>query len=144
MVNLGSNQLDSDNKLRADECNSSTTPICSKPNCDVVHKNHNHLPNNLPHDYCKANNLRIFHQNIRGISHKIDRLLISLLHNAPHVLWLTEHHVWTEEVEKVNLGQYTLGAQFCRQSYKQGGVSMFPNTSSLILLTLINTIERKT
>jgi hypothetical protein len=135
MVNLDSNQIDSDDKLWADEYNSCTTPKCSEPNYDV-HKNHNHLPNNLPHDYCKANNLRIFHQNIRGISHKIDEFLISLLHNAPHVLWLTEHHLRTEEIEKVDLGQYNLWAQFCRQSYKQGGVSIY--VSKYIQFNTIN------
>jgi hypothetical protein len=48
-INLGSNQIDSDNKLRADKCNSCTTPKCSKPDYEDVHKNHNHLHNNLPH-----------------------------------------------------------------------------------------------
>jgi hypothetical protein len=123
MADLGSNQIDSDNKLRDNEYNSCTTPKCSKPNYDV-HKNHNHLPNNLSYDNCKANNFRILHQDIWGISHKIDEFLISL-YNAPPVLCLSEHHLRTEEIENVNLGQCTLGAQFCRQSYKQGGVSIY-------------------
>jgi hypothetical protein len=122
MANLGSNQIDSDDKFRDNEYNSCMAPKCSKPNYDV-HKNH--LPNNLSYDNCKANNFRIHYQNIRGISHKIDKFLILLLHNAPRVLCLSEHHLRTEERENVNLGQYTLGAQFCRQTYKQGGISMY-------------------
>jgi hypothetical protein len=125
VAKLGSNQIDSDNKPRDNEHNSCTIPEYSKPNYDVVHKNHNHLLNNLSYDNSKANNFRIFHQNIWGISHKTDKFVISLLHNAPNVLCLTEHHLRTEEIVNVNLGQYTLGAQFCRQTYKQGGVSMF-------------------
>jgi hypothetical protein len=146
MVNLDSNQTDCDNKLKDNEYNSCATSKCSKPNYDV-HKIYNHSPNNLSYDNCKENNFRILHQNIRGIfhtideflisllshtidkflisllSHKIDKFLISLLHNAPHVLCLTEHHLQT--VGNVNLGHYTLGAQFCRQTYKQGGVSIY-------------------
>jgi hypothetical protein len=123
MANLGSNQIDSDNELRDNEYNSCTTPKCSKPN--YVHKNYNHLPNNLSYDNCKVNNFRSLHQNIWGISHKFDEFLILLLHNAPPVLCLSEHHLRIEEIENVNLGQYTLEAQFCRQSYKQGGVSIY-------------------
>ena len=31
----------------------------------------------------------------------------------------------TEEIGNVNLGQYTLGATFCRQTYKHGGVCIY-------------------
>jgi len=39
-------------------------------------------------------------------------------HIAPQVICLTEHHLMTEKIGNVNLGQYTLGASFCRQIYK--------------------------
>jgi hypothetical protein len=57
MVNLDSNQMDCDNKLR----DKNTTSKCSKPNYDVVHKNYNQSPNNLLYDNCKENNSRILH-----------------------------------------------------------------------------------
>jgi len=41
---------------------------------------------------------------------------MSLSSNAPQVNCLTEHHLMTEEIGNVNLGQYTLGATFCRQT----------------------------
>ena len=66
--------------------------------------------------------MKILHQNIQGISHEIDEFLISLSHNTPNVLCLTEHHLRTEEINNLHLGQYTLGAYFCRRIYKQGGV----------------------
>jgi len=31
----------------------------------------------------------------------------------------------TEEIGNVNLGQYTLGATFCRQTYKHGGLCTY-------------------
>jgi exonuclease III len=67
----------------------------------------------------------IFHQNIRGISHKTDELIISLLPDTPHVLCLTEHHLQNEEIGTVHLDRYTLGAKFCRKTYKEGGVCIY-------------------
>jgi len=78
----------------------------------------------------------LLHPNIRGIFKKIDEFLISLSSNALQVICLTEHHLMTEEIGNVNLGQYTLGALFCRQIYKHGGVCIYvsKDISSLMLL----------
>jgi hypothetical protein len=67
----------------------------------------------------------ILHQNIRGISNKIDEFLISLSPNAPQVICLTEYHLRTEAIGNVNFGHYSLGATFCRQTYKHGGVRIY-------------------
>jgi hypothetical protein len=116
--------------------NSSTIPTCPISYHNVVHRNHNHLSNNSSY-YCdKSNDFTIFYQNMWGISHKIDKLLISLIPNAPQVLCLTEHHLRTNEIRLVNLGQYTLGAHFCRQTHKQGGVCIY--ISSNIQFNIIN------
>ena len=69
-----------------------------------------------------ANKFTILHQNIRGISNKIDEFLNSVSPNAPHIICLTEHHLRTEELSNVNSGHYSLGASFCRQTYNHGGV----------------------
>jgi hypothetical protein len=45
--------------------------------------------------------------------------------NAPQVICLTEHHMKIEEIGNVNLGQYTLGATFCRQTHKHGGLCIY-------------------
>jgi len=63
----------------------------------------------------------ILHQNIRGITNKIDEFLISLPVNAPQVICVTEHHLKIEEICNVNFGQYTLGSAYCRHTFKQGG-----------------------
>ena len=67
----------------------------------------------------------LLHQNIWGISNKIDEFLISLSSNTPQVICLREYHLITEEIGNVNLGQYTLEATFCRQTYKHGGVCIY-------------------
>jgi hypothetical protein len=82
------------------------------------------------------NNFKILHQNIRGILQKTDEFLTSLVDASPHILCLTEHHLRSDELKNINLCQYTLGAQFCRQSHKQGEVSIF--VSSNIQFQTIN------
>jgi len=71
------------------------------------------------------NNFKIFHQNIRGLANKTDEHLLSLSDINPHILCITEHHLRSEEINIINLGQYTLGAYYCRRHFKQGGVSIF-------------------
>ena len=84
---------------------------------------------NFPGSIHKVNNnssnLTIYHQNIRGISSKIDEFQVSLYHNRPQVICLTEHRLKTEEMTNINLDQYKLGAFFCRQEYKGGGVCIY-------------------
>ena len=75
----------------------------------------------------------IFHQNIRGLSNKVDELLFSLTSQNPHVLCLTEHHLKLEEINLINSEQHTFGAYYCRRHFKQGGVA---------ILTLKNTVYR--
>jgi len=100
-----------------------------------VDKKSIHSPINLS-DNLKPNNFKILHQNIRGIFHKTDEFLTSVTHTSPHVLCLTEHHLRADELKNIKLGQYTLGAHYCQQSYKQGGVSTY--VSSDIQFHLIN------
>ena len=76
-------------------------------------------------DMHKATNFIMSHQNIRGLKHKIDELLISLSCINPQVLCVTEHHLQSDEINNIHLGQYILGTYFCRKIYKHGGVSIF-------------------
>jgi len=76
-------------------------------------------------EHCNINKFTIFHQNIRGISNKIDKFLNSASPDVPQVICLTEQHLRTEEIRNVNFSQYTLGASFCRQTYSHGGVCIF-------------------
>jgi hypothetical protein len=40
-----------------------------------------------------SNNLKAFHQNIRGLKYKTDELLNALCPDFPHILCITEHHM---------------------------------------------------
>ena len=72
-----------------------------------------------------SNCFKIVHQNICGLFYKTYEFVTSIADTSPQVVCLTEHHLRSEVVQNINLGQYTLGAQFCRQSQKQGGVLIF-------------------
>ena len=86
----------------------------------TINNSHQHRPrtNNM-------NNFTIFHQNIRGLTHKTDELLLSLNNLNPNFLCITEHHLRSEEINLINLGQYALGAHYCRKHYRQGGASTY-------------------
>jgi exonuclease III len=74
-------------------------------------------------------NLKIFSQNIRGLSNKIDELTIHWAEDASHLLCLTEHHLPYTAIQKVNTVNYNLGAYYCRQYTKCGGVCIFVQKS---------------
>jgi exonuclease III len=118
MANVYSNQSDHDNKPKTAKYYPSSTLKCCNFNYDPLQKN-------TMHYHYRTNHLKILHQNVRGLSHKTDEFLISLLPNLPQILCLTEHHLRTEEIAKTNPDQYTLGAQFWRQRHKQGGVCIY-------------------
>ena len=112
MVNLSSNQAVSDSRNIDTNLQGSIYFNYSKRSNPNVDKNSSHSPSNLS-DNLKSNNFKILHQNIHGIFHKTDELLTSLTHTSPHVLCLTEHHLRSEGLKNITLGQYTLGAQYC-------------------------------
>jgi len=94
----------------------------------MIDSNQN-FPGSIHKDNNSSRNFTIYHQNIRGISSKIDEFQVSLYHNRPQVICLTEHHLKTEEITNINLDQYKLGTFFCRQEYKGGGVCIYISQS---------------
>jgi hypothetical protein len=95
---------------------------CPEMNFDLINKKYNFSSNNLSYANSNTNIFTVLHQNMQGITNKIEEFLISLPPKAPQVIRLTEHHLRMEEIGNVNFGQYTLGSAFCRQTFKQGGV----------------------
>ena len=87
------------------------------------------FPGSIHKDNNSSRNFTIYHQNIRGISSKIDEFQVSLYHNRPQVLCLTEHRLKTEKITTINLDQHKLGAFFCRKEYKGGGVCIYISQS---------------
>jgi len=88
MVNFDSEHSDDDFKYRI---NSSRNSKCSNPNIIMTQVDDSHSPNNYLSE--KFTNFITFHQNIRGLTHKTDELLISLSSVNPQVLCVTEHHL---------------------------------------------------
>jgi len=40
-----------------------------------------------------SNSVTMFHQNIRGLKKKTDKLISSMFPNSPHILFFSEHHI---------------------------------------------------
>jgi exonuclease III len=111
---------DKANKLLTPEHNSNLTK-------SLIHNsNSNNLTPYRRNPSIDTNNFKIFHQNVRGLSGKVEELLFSLANdNYPHILCITEHHMRLEEINITNLEQYNLGTFYCRYKFKQGGVSIY-------------------
>jgi hypothetical protein len=67
----------------------------------------------------------VFQQNIKGLLKKSEELISSLSPDFPQVLCLTVHHLKHFEIDFIYMDQYKLGAKFCRESRKSGGVGIF-------------------
>jgi hypothetical protein len=81
----------------------------------------------LRHENTKE--LRIIHQNIRGLRNKIDELSNSLHPYRPHIVCLTEHHLNSLEAENINMAYYEKGALYCKKNLRMGGVVIFVHNS---------------
>jgi exonuclease III len=77
---------------------------------------------NIKNKFISKSVLQIYHQNIQGIKWKTDEILDFLSPALPHVLCFSEHHLNQYEIEHLCINNYTLGANYCRQSLKKGGV----------------------
>jgi hypothetical protein len=122
-----------DEKL-GEEPNNLAFPIHPRRNCPAkknqdffmdMNDSTQNFPGSIHKDINSNRKFTIYHQNIRGISSKIDEFQVSLCHYRPQVICLTEHHLKTEEITSINLDQYKLGAFFCRKEYKGGGVYIY-------------------
>jgi hypothetical protein len=122
MVNPDNKDSDDDIKYKA---NLLITSKCTNSNFIMAHGGESYPLSNHLTDMHKSTNFIMLHQNIRGLTHKIDEFLISLSCINPQVLCVTEHHLQPDEINNIHLGQYTLGTYFCRRMYKYGGVSIF-------------------
>ena len=54
-----------------------------------------------------------------------DELTNSMLPNCLHILCFSEHHLKEFELDQSNVDGYRLGARYCRQVVKRGGVCIF-------------------
>jgi len=76
-----------------------------------------------------SNNLKVYHQNIRGLKGKISQLSNILYSELPHLLCIIEHYLKDLEIDMMSIENCKLGAKFCRHQYKNGGVYIFVHES---------------
>jgi len=87
----------------------------------------------------KTKSFTVFHQNVRGLLNKSEELISFLSPDFPQVLCLTEHHLKRTETDFIYMYQYKFGTKFCRESLKNGGVSIFVH--DILQFTNINLDE---
>ena len=90
-----------------------------------IHKDHDQFNKKPISNKQTTNTFTGFHQNICGLLNNKEELRNSLTRNSPQIICITEYHLIDEEVEGITLNSYTLGAKFCRQTHKCGGVCIF-------------------
>jgi hypothetical protein len=73
--------------------------------------------------------VKIYHQNIRSMRHKMSELLCHLSHDLPHFLCITEHHLNCDELAFFNVENYVLGSSYCRKLKNKGGACVFVHNS---------------
>lgn len=73
----------------------------------------------------RQTSLKILHQNINGLTNKIDLLVHFLEDTQPDILILTEHGLKDDHLKLVKLPNYSLVTSFCRKFHKMGGVAIF-------------------
>lgn len=79
----------------------------------------------------KKNKLYVFHQNIRGLTSKLDEFSISLRlmleeKNIPiDVICLTEHHLKESHFSHFNLDSYDIMTYYCRKTKEKGGACIY-------------------
>ena len=95
------NKQSGDLKYRA---NLLITSKCTNSILIMAHGDGSYPLSNHLIDMHKATNFIMSHQNIRGLKHKIDELLISLPCINPQVLCVTEHHLRRDEIINIHLG----------------------------------------
>jgi hypothetical protein len=75
--------------------------------------------------YSSHNSRSIYHRNIRGLQGKTNKLISSLFPELPHLLCLMEHHLDYPDLDHSSIDLYNLGAEYRRQTHRQGGVCIF-------------------
>jgi hypothetical protein len=97
-------------------------------NCKVT-KGNRLQSGNVSKSHHLQRDLMILHQNIRGLNNTTDEMAITIVTNPPHVICFTEHHLKTYELDNNLFQNYKLGAKFCSNVHKNGGVCMYIHES---------------
>jgi hypothetical protein len=73
------------------------------------------------------NSLNIFHENIRGLRNKSDKLMNSSVVDSinPHILCLSKHHMEEKDLMNLTVTGYSLSSSYCCQNLQRGRVCIF-------------------
>ena len=88
--------------------------------------NHQHRNTHVQDNF---RDLKVYHQNIRGLKGKLDQLSNFLYAEPPHIVCITEHHLKDQEINLTAIDYYKLGAKSCRKQYRNGGSCIFVHES---------------
>lgn len=77
----------------------------------------------------EINTLSILHQNVQSLRNKIDQLDVELNLQNISIACFTESWLKSNELNAINLNGYTLSSSYCRNVYKNGGVTIFHKNS---------------
>jgi hypothetical protein len=91
-------------------------------------------------------NLVLFHQNIRGLSGKIDELNCSVISKNinPHLISLSEHYMTDFKISYSHFPNYVLGTSYTRKTHQGGGVCIYIRSDiDFIPINLTQFCEKK-
>jgi exonuclease III len=113
-------------------------------NTEFKHNSSQDYSKHLSNPKVSNEDLVIFHQNIRGLNSNKLKLSISLLPGLTRIICLKEHHLCTNAIDSILLTRCNLGAKFCRNTFKNGGVCIFVHESiQLTKVTLAKYCKEK-
>ena len=74
-------------------------------------------------------NLKVYHQNIRGLKGKISQFSNTINPELPHIIRISKHHLQELEIDTMSTECYKIGDKYCRQQYKNGSVCIYVHES---------------
>jgi len=105
LVNLTKTQdLDNETDHELNLC--TEVPSKTKPNIKLSHHSNGLI------------SITIYHQNVRGLRGKTNKLLSQLHPNFPHILCFSEYHMNHLELQQTHIDNYKLGVSYCRTLYE--------------------------
>jgi exonuclease III len=84
-------------------------------------------PQEVKEDEEMDESLILIHQNIRGLSSKINEFTskLTLVNINPQVICFSVHHMMESNLCFLNISNYNLSISFCRQTYRKGCVCIY-------------------
>ena len=117
--------LDKNNKCTGCE----QSHAAKKLNTKITMDNYSNYNLSLSELSLHKQTINIYHQNIRSLRYKMNELLGHLNFEHPHILCITEHHLYHEELPLLLVENYVLGSCYCRKLKHKGGVCVFVHNS---------------